>query len=521
MPIGTFISQPAVNALQAAYRPVVIRVSATKTDNTPQPPVVYCDIYFNNTYYKTISKTQYALLNINNTEWQFDIQDAAQEFLRKFLTENGESAIVEATTIITRCYCRFRSSGIDVNGFIQNEDTAPVQGTSSNDPVSGSGIESNTFFILNATLQHEDSQDLAIHLTSFKKRTWADSTYPLTHRPDNYFICTDDSDVFPIVHDGNEPTCIKLWYQNKGQSTWNSATNCAVKSCPIPADPVEISVLDNGNGTETFTFNWGTILSPSAQFDIQSRPSGTTDDWTSHIGSITPTRAITLPIGLYDFRFAGVGDCASKPAGYQLNQGIAFCDPVQIISDFTLPDGQVGVLYDFTIYLSGTSPFALANVIKPSWMTLTLFGAQVRIAGTPGVGQNGSNIPVSFDITNCSGNSSVTVDELINVAAPAASTFTNNSGVSFGYKIRINGVIYKAGTVAIGETVSFNAPELSLGSGYELLVYTSTLLMTTCVANSNSVNIPMVIDTGGPGTNNLAKNAATFAIVNGVHITVS
>src|SRR5689334_16037008 len=109
MPIGAIISQPESNSLKAAYRPVVLRVAATKTDNSAQPPVVYCDIYFNDVYYKSISKSQYTVLNLSNSEWQFDIQDAAQEYLKKFLGNNGEAAVVEATTIITKVFCRFRS----------------------------------------------------------------------------------------------------------------------------------------------------------------------------------------------------------------------------------------------------------------------------------------------------------------------------------------------------------------------------------------------------------------------------
>lgn len=519
MPIGAIISQPESNGLKAAYRPVVLRVAATKTDNSAQPPVVYCDVYFNDIFYKTISKTQYQLLTISNSEWQFDIQDAAQEYLQKFLGSNGEAAIVEATPIISRVFCRFRSSGIDVSGFITTENTAPVQGTSSSDPVSGTGTESNSFYILNATLQHEDAQDLSNHLNSFKRRTWADTTWPLSHRPDNYKLCLEDSDVFPIAHSGNDLLCLKLNYRNKGQAVYNSATVCGLQTCPIPGSPVEISVIDNGDDTQTFTFNWGTIDSPSAQFDIQYRIANSVDAWTSNIGSIIPTRAITLPIGLYDFRFAGVGDCNTVPSAEYEDYGISVCIPVAIVSSSVLPNGQVGVSYNVSISLSGTGPFAIENPIKPSWMSITVLGSTVQITGTPT--DPGTDIPVSFDITNCGGGDSVSVNSPIDVVASAISTFTNNSASSFFARIRINLTYWYTPVLAPGETFDFITPELALGAGYDLMVYTSTFLMTNCAAVSNSVNIPMLINNSGPGTHNVANNVSTFAIVNGIQITVN
>lgn len=520
MPIGSIISQPESNGLKAAYRPIVLRVSATKTDNTAQPPVVYCDVYFNDIFYKTISKTQYALLELANSEWQFDIQDAAQEYLKKFLGDNGESAIIEATPIITRCFCRFRSSGLDDNGFITTENTAPVQGTSSADPVSGTGSESNTFFILNATLQHEDAQDLSIHLNSLKKRTWGDTTYPITHRPDNYLMCIEDSDVFPILHEGNDLSCLVFYYQNKGQSTWNHVSNCEVVSCPSPDDSFEIFVLDNGDGTQTFTCNWDTVFPPTAQLDIQTRPANSTDDWTSYIGSVIPTREITLPIGLYDFRIQGIGDCHTKPGSEFEDYGIAICTPVTIqFAPLNIPNGQVGVPYDYTVYLLGTAPFNIASSTKPSWMTMAIVGSTLKLTGTPD--DDGLAIPVSFTVSNCSGTQTATASDTINVISATLSTITNNSAETFAYKIKINGVIYGVGSIAPGITNTFSAPELGLGEGYELVVYTTTLLMTTCKVTSNSVDIPMVIDMHGPGTNNIATNLAAFAIVNGIQIEVS
>ena len=47
------ISQPnEIANVHAAYRPIVFDVQ-----NINEPPVVYCDIYFNGVYYKTMAKT--------------------------------------------------------------------------------------------------------------------------------------------------------------------------------------------------------------------------------------------------------------------------------------------------------------------------------------------------------------------------------------------------------------------------------------------------------------------------------
>lgn len=513
MPIGSIISQPESNGLKAAYRPVVILVSATNTDNTAKPPVVHCDIYFNDVYYKTISKTQYKTLNLANTEWQFDIQDAAQEYLKKFLGANGEPAIIEATPIIIRTFCRFRSSGTNADGFITAENTAPVQGTSEEDPVSGTGYESNTFFILNATLQHEDSQDLFTHLASLKKRTWATNTLPVTHRPSNYNSCLEDSDVFPIVHEGNDLSCILLYYKFKGQSTYNTALNCQATACPLPTG-LEFFVIDNGDDTQTFTINWDPILGATTQLDIQSRPANSTDEWTPHVGSIIPTRQITLPIGLYDFRVQGVGDCISTPSAEYEDKGVVACEPVAILNEpSTLPDGQVGVPYSISLSFSGTAPIALANIIKPAWMTIAVLGMTVNITGTPTAELNDE--PVSFDVTNCSGTESITISKEIDVIDPPLSTITNNSTESFMAIVKINGDFYFQDTLNVGETKQFSAPELALGQGVELIVYTTTHIIFTISAVSNSVNIPMNI------TSNQAVNNSSFAIVDGMQITIT
>lgn len=195
MAVTSFIQQPPASSLQAAYRPIVFRAVAAGA--TP-PPRVYCDIYFGGIYYRTISKTALAKQNATNSEWVFDIQDAAQEYLSKYLAPNGGNDVLEALPVMCRALCKFRTSEYNPDGFIDQETPIPVQATASSAAIAGGGFASNEFFILNATLQHADNQNLATHLNSFKKGTWGATNYPATHRP-NQSISLVDSDYFPAL----------------------------------------------------------------------------------------------------------------------------------------------------------------------------------------------------------------------------------------------------------------------------------------------------------------------------------
>lgn len=201
MSIISIVTQPATNAIKAAYRPVILIVRAKRTDSNPVPPVVYCDVYINGTYYKTIHKTQYNVLNSTDSDWQFDIQDPCQEALKQSLAVNGQSIYVVQPTIMTTVTCKFRSSGFDSDGFIVAEDTAPVQQTGTTAPSAGTGTASHTFYIINSVLQHEQNQDILTHLRYYKadRGTWGTDMYPLTHRPFSYNVCRDSTDVFPLL----------------------------------------------------------------------------------------------------------------------------------------------------------------------------------------------------------------------------------------------------------------------------------------------------------------------------------
>lgn len=228
MPIISIPTQPATDSINAAYRPVAFIVRAQRTDSNATPPVVYCDIYINSVFYKTIAKSQYKTLNITDTDWYFDIQDACQEVFQKPISPNGGSNFYITNSVFATVFCRFRSSGFDSNGFIAYENTAPIQGTGTQVPVSGTGTSSHTFFVINAVLQHEDNQNLATHLNSFKTGTWDATTYPLTHRTGNYRICKTSSDYFPILRLSPDPSCIRINYKYKSDVTYTQELTCGI-----------------------------------------------------------------------------------------------------------------------------------------------------------------------------------------------------------------------------------------------------------------------------------------------------
>lgn len=254
MPVQTILIQPSANSLNAAYRPILLRVQATDSNNFPVPPVVYCDIYINGIFYRTISKSQPSTVNDTNSEWQFDVQDI-QEVFERYLPPHGGFAIEKPIGLFAVVYCRFRSSYADDNNIIQPDTVIPVQATSSSVAQPGTGFQSNIFVVVNATLKQTDNQNLQQHLSFYKRGTWNSGAFPLTHRPDNYVVARYDSDFFPFIYTGNKTaTCIALTLFKK-DGTQQSFTYCEQ---PPPCTLVLNNILivkapDNVDGRTYYT----------------------------------------------------------------------------------------------------------------------------------------------------------------------------------------------------------------------------------------------------------------------------
>lgn len=231
MPVTSISYQPATGQLIAAYRPIVFKVQATATDGGVTPPFVVCDIYIADVYYKSIIRTAAESIESTYSIFQFDIADALQEYLQADLATIDNNNLLQAPHTSAKVFCRFRSSDIDADGFTVEEPTKPVQGTKNTSPVAGTGTQSNSFFAINSALQHEDNQNLALHLAAYKQGIWSPNAFPLTHR-NRYYFCDNDSDHYPLIYTGDCISAdIKLHYRLKGQTSFAEATAEDINTC--------------------------------------------------------------------------------------------------------------------------------------------------------------------------------------------------------------------------------------------------------------------------------------------------
>lgn len=243
MPVSLITYQPNIAQLLAAYRPIRFIVVASATDGSKLPPFVACDIYIADVYYKTKFSTAADGINELDSQFSFDIAEALQEYFQPDLAAIDNSNVLPAPHMSAKVYCKFRASGKDADGFTIEEPTRPVQGTKFTDPVSGTGLLSNSFFVINATLQHEDHQNLASHLSAYRQGGWNEDAFPMTHRS-KYFFCPDDSDHFPVIYRGEcLQASLKLYYRLRGSSNFQIAIAQDFNTC----DPIayELSVLFN------------------------------------------------------------------------------------------------------------------------------------------------------------------------------------------------------------------------------------------------------------------------------------
>lgn len=472
MPIVSIISQPADGQLMAAYRPVVYRVAAKRTDGQPVPPVVYCDIYFDGTYYKSMSKTQYDKLNTTDSEFEFDISDSAQEFLRYQLPVNGGSVVLEASNVFKQCACKFRSSGFDSDGFLTVEDTAPVQGTGSQPPVAGTGTASDTCTIINASLQHEDNQDLATHLDDFKTNlNWQESALPLTHRPATYKVCPGDSDYFPYIDtESREPKCIRLNYRLKGQSGFTTVQWC--KPCVSVA---LVGTVTLPNAYVGLPYNYSFDVTGEAPLSVINQGYPT---WMNvAITSTSPTNHTlhltgTPPEGsdeegvFVGFDIENCGGGSNIPIDEHINIfPPGSCMAPSISLGLPLPNAVVGELYSQLISLNGTGPFSLSSIVKPAWATVAIVGTSAQISGTPSTPATG--VAFSFIVGHECSLETVSVSQSIDVTEEVEGVLIN-----VGYGIDGTEACSTGGTLPV--YISPDYSDIDVG----VIVYTDAALTT-------------------------------------------
>lgn len=429
----TYTSQPATNGLYAAYRPIPIII----TTPWPIPSVVYCDIYVNGVYFRTEEKTQSkSIVSTVSSTFEFDIQDASQEVLKKVLGACGGDDYIDANNLIASVYVKVRLGLPDGDGFVTSDALEPIQGTGTTTPVAGGGTQSNTFIIVNCVLQHEDSQDLFTHLSSYRKGTWDDDSVPLTHRPDNLEVQKEDSDYFPIIT-GLVPKCYTLFYKPFGATSYSNIPWCPP---PPPCVPVTISSFTMADANEGVLYSQSIPLSGTAPFSITS---STIPGWMS--AAISGTNLVlsgTPSSGDVD-EDVSISVTVENACGTEV-----FTDTIDVIvappcvpidSDVSpdLPDGVIGTDYVFDWAMSGTAPFTINSLVKPSWMTVTVSGSTLQFRGTPTTAA--TDLTISMEITNCT-DGSLLIDTAIDVLASdtgVASMSINNIYGSTGVTIEM------------------------------------------------------------------------------------
>lgn len=130
-----------------------------------------------------------------------------------------------------------------------------------------------------------------------------------------------------------------------------------------------------------------------------------------------------------------------------------------------LPDATVGVPYSASLFVDGTIPFILSAIVKPSWMTIGVSGNNINFSGMPVSGDTGTDIEVSFMVTNCGGAKSFsdTID-VIEIISPATVEVTGTIGISargifinLSQSVNCNVDFYLNGVADDGGPVGFSA----------------------------------------------------------------
>ena len=104
------------------------------------------------------------------------------------------------------------------------------------------------------------------------------------------------------------------------------------------------------------------------------------------------------------------------------------CTNAAFIGNTILDDAQTDVPYNFTLNITGTAPFSLSNIVKPSWMTITVSGSAILLTGTPSASDFSiaRDVRISFDVTNDCSTITFIYDILV---AQSCVPIVSNSGV--------------------------------------------------------------------------------------------
>lgn len=448
MSVNAIVNQPATGTFVSAYSPILFDAEVT---GEVLPQVVYCDIYINGLYYKTISATQYEYIEDSFAVYRFDIQDACQEVIQKYIAQNGGQDIIDAITTIIIVVCKFRTGDLDENGFTVSDSLEPIQSTGEDLPVSGGGFESNEFCVINLSLQHFDNQDIISHLSEFKKGDWDENTFPLTHRVET-FLCKNDDDFYYLITN-KVPDCITINYYKKGDSNLYTLSSCEAPppSCNLHIEELTVE-YDEGFIIRFRTYDGSTAVLPSTtEMEYRDVPSGSFQDALGSVSADGFYTVLTLidpsdENGVYEFRITPhcENGLAGTPSLVSYGSEPPPCFAPNITGGLSMPDATSGQLYDYEVGVSGTPPLSLSIIEKPSWMSISLdpdlVGYKLSFTGTPPDSDIGNSVDIQIEVTNTCGTTGVISDSITILAGNALNwNYINNAGGAGRFRILLNG----------------------------------------------------------------------------------
>lgn len=292
---------PADTSLVPAYRPILFEATDDGTDGVV--PMVYCDIYFNGTYYKSLSSSSPATTVGIITTWIFDIQALAQEFIGSIIPDITATNLQRITTYgMAHCYVKFRNSTADVYGIITPEPTIPIQATFDTAAVAGTGWQSDAFQLINASLQQYDSQGLEDWLITKKFVAYGPfgvfpailttaKIYPLSYQNAGYGLTSHRIDI-PY------PKAARIYSSDWGRYSIVIKRNGFYGDASHSVK-CQLFMYDNGGGV----LYSSTIIATAAMFDesIYLIPSGIKNlvALDGAIAALLPTCAC-YQVGLFD-----------------------------------------------------------------------------------------------------------------------------------------------------------------------------------------------------------------------------
>lgn len=123
---------------------------------------------------------------------------------------------------------------------------------------------------------------------------------------------------------------------------------------------------------------------------------------------------------------------------------------VQVSIAGTLPNGVIGVPYNYSFALSGSEPFAISAITKPGWATVALSGSLVTVTGTP---DTDTTETIEFTVTNCSAGTE-TINQSFVVVDPAVVMSVTNAATSGVFITSLGGISYtiQSGSIPVGSS---------------------------------------------------------------------